>query len=153
MSLLELEDVTVRYGGLVALSEARLQVERGTLVGLIGPNGAGKTTLIDCLAGFTPATSGRMIFDGHDVTSMSAHRRTRLGMIRTFQSLELFDDLSVRDNCRVAASTRRTHFTIFQIYRVVALGAAQEPAEPLDRSSHTRGARRRRVGGMAARVS
>ncbi|MBC7631465.1 ABC transporter ATP-binding protein [Aeromicrobium sp.] len=107
MSLLELDGLTVRYGGLAALSEARLRVERGSLVGLIGPNGAGKTTMIDCLAGFTPATSGRVIFDGHNVTSMPAHRRTRLGMIRTFQSLELFDDLSVRDNCRVAASDPR----------------------------------------------
>ena len=107
MSLLELEDLTVRYGGLAALSEARLRVERGSLVGLIGPNGAGKTTMIDCLTGFTPATSGRVVFDGHDVTSLPAHRRTRLGMIRTFQSLELFDDLSVRDNCRVAAANPR----------------------------------------------
>ncbi|MBC7631326.1 ABC transporter ATP-binding protein [Aeromicrobium sp.] len=107
MSLLELDDLTVRYGGLVALDEARLRVDRGSLVGLIGPNGAGKTTMIDCLTGFTPATSGHVIFDGHEVTSLPAHRRTRLGMIRTFQSLELFDDLSVRDNCRVAASDPR----------------------------------------------
>ena len=107
MSLLELEALTVRYGGLVALDEASLRVERGSLVGLIGPNGAGKTTMIDCLTGFTAATSGRVLFDGTDVTSLAAHRRTRLGMIRTFQSLELFDDLSVRDNCRVAASNPR----------------------------------------------
>ncbi len=104
MSLLDVEDLTVRYGGVVALNEASLRVERGSLVGLIGPNGAGKTTMIDCLTGFTPATSGRVAFDAHDVTRLPAHQRTRLGMIRTFQSLELFDDLSVRDNCRVAAS-------------------------------------------------
>ncbi|MBC7630970.1 ABC transporter ATP-binding protein [Aeromicrobium sp.] len=107
MSLLEVDSLTVRYGGLVALDEARLRVERGSLVGLIGPNGAGKTTMIDCLTGFTPATSGTVVFDGHDVTSLPAHRRTRLGMVRTFQSLELFNDLSVRDNCRVAASDPR----------------------------------------------
>lgn len=107
MSLLELKDLTVHYGGLAALSGANLRVPRGSLVGLIGPNGAGKTTMIDCLTGFTPATSGRVIFDGQDVTSLPAYRRTRLGMIRTFQSLELFDDLSVRDNCRVAATDPR----------------------------------------------
>jgi branched-chain amino acid transport system ATP-binding protein len=117
MSLLEVDDLTVRYGGLAALSEARLRVEPGSLVGLIGPNGAGKTTMIDCLAGFTPATSGRVIFDGHDVTSLSAHRRTRLGMIRTFQSLELFDDLSVRENCRVAAADARWWDPIADVVR------------------------------------
>ena len=103
MSLLEVADLTVRHGGLVALDEVSLQVTEGEVVGLIGPNGAGKTTFIDTLTGFKPPHRGHVTFDGRDITRASAHQRSRAGLVRTFQSLELFDDLSVRDNLLVAA--------------------------------------------------
>ncbi len=105
MSLLEVVDLTVKHGGLVALDGVNLAAEAGSIVGLIGPNGAGKTTFIDTLTGFTPAHRGRISFAGADITTAAPHTRSRAGLVRTFQSLELFDDLSVRDNLLVAAHT------------------------------------------------
>jgi branched-chain amino acid transport system ATP-binding protein len=77
-------------------------VEEGTLVGLIGPNGAGKTTFIDGITGFVP-TTGRIMFDGQEIGSLPAHKRAKAGLGRTWQSLELFDDLTIRENLQVAA--------------------------------------------------
>ncbi|MGN6695109.1 MAG: ABC transporter ATP-binding protein [Aquihabitans sp.] len=105
MTLLEVTDLTVKHGGLVALDGVSLSVEAGGIVGLIGPNGAGKTTFIDTLTGFTPAARGHVTFAGTDITRSAPHARSRAGLVRTFQSLELFDDLSVRDNFLVAAHT------------------------------------------------
>jgi branched-chain amino acid transport system ATP-binding protein len=101
-ALLDVEALSVTFGGLHAVANLGLSVEEGTLVGLIGPNGAGKTTCIDALTGFVPCR-GRITFDGTDITGARAHRRARLGLGRTWQSLELFDDLTVRENLQVAA--------------------------------------------------
>jgi branched-chain amino acid transport system ATP-binding protein len=106
VALLECRDVAVTYGGLKALQPTTLQVDAGQLVGLIGPNGAGKTTLIDALTGVTPC-EGRVTFDGRDLTGMRPHRRAMAGLGRTFQGLELFEDLSVLENLRVAADRTR----------------------------------------------
>jgi len=106
VALLETRDLTVKYGGLTAVDHVSLSVERGQLVGLIGPNGAGKTTFIDGLTGFVD-TTGKIAFDGKDISPLPAHRRALAGMVRTWQSLELFDDLSVADNLRVAAERPR----------------------------------------------
>jgi branched-chain amino acid transport system ATP-binding protein len=105
MALLETTDLTVRYGGLAANDRVNMLVEPGQLVGLIGPNGAGKTTFIDAITGFTGVSSGDVVFDGEAINELSADRRARLGLTRTFQSLELFEDLTVRDNLLVAAET------------------------------------------------
>jgi branched-chain amino acid transport system ATP-binding protein len=111
-ALLEVRDLTVRHGGLVALDEVTLTVLEGQVVGLIGPNGAGKTTFIDTLTGFTAPARGHIAFDGRDLTEAPAHERSRAGLVRTFQSLELFDDLTVRDNLLVAAHTPTLWSTI-----------------------------------------
>jgi branched-chain amino acid transport system ATP-binding protein len=103
MALLETFALTVRYGGLAANSEIDLKVEPGTLVGLIGPNGAGKTTFIDAITGFTHVSSGRVEFDGQEINALTPDERAHRGLSRTFQSLELFEDLSVSDNLLVAA--------------------------------------------------
>ncbi|MCX6520364.1 MAG: ABC transporter ATP-binding protein [Actinobacteria bacterium] len=103
MALLKTYDMTVRYGGLAANADVNLEVPEGKLVGLIGPNGAGKTTFIDAITGFTNVSSGRVEFDGHDLEGMTPDRRAHLGLVRTFQSLELFEDLTVRENLLVAA--------------------------------------------------
>jgi branched-chain amino acid transport system ATP-binding protein len=100
--LLETHALSVTFGGLRAVNDIDLGVEEGQIVGLIGPNGAGKTTFIDALTGFVPA-AGTIHFGGRPLERLSAHRRARLGLGRTWQSLELFDDLSVFDNLRVAA--------------------------------------------------
>jgi branched-chain amino acid transport system ATP-binding protein len=100
---LRVANLTVRYGGVMAVHDVSLEVPAGTIAGLIGPNGAGKTTFIDCLSGFTPAASGRIELDGEPIDGLAAHERARRGLVRTFQSLELFDDLTVRENLLVAA--------------------------------------------------
>ena len=105
MSVLQVDELTVVHGGLVALSAVSLSIEAGQITGLIGPNGAGKTTFIDTITGFTPPESGRITFACADITTASPHHRSRAGLVRTFQSLELFDDLSVRDNLLVATHT------------------------------------------------
>ncbi|NLA34685.1 MAG: ABC transporter ATP-binding protein [Actinobacteria bacterium] len=103
--LLRVERLSVHYGGVVALDDVSFDVSEGTIVGLIGPNGAGKTTCLDALTGFQPATHGSVYFDTNDVTSLAPHRRARHGFVRTFQSLDLFDDLTVRQNLDVGAVT------------------------------------------------
>jgi branched-chain amino acid transport system ATP-binding protein len=107
MPLLSAEDIVVRFGGLRALSDARVDVEPGRVTGLIGPNGAGKTTLFNVITGLQEPTSGRVLFDDKDITDTSPFRRARLGIARTFQKLEAFSSLSVRDNVLVAAEQRR----------------------------------------------
>jgi branched-chain amino acid transport system ATP-binding protein len=105
--VLEAKDVTVRFGGKAALSNTSITVEPGTVTGLIGPNGAGKTTLFNVVTGLLAPNAGQVLLDGRDVTSAAPHRRARLGLARTFQRLELFTSLTVRDNVRVAADIRR----------------------------------------------
>jgi branched-chain amino acid transport system ATP-binding protein len=117
VALLETRDLTVRYGGLAANDNVNLHVEPGKLVGLIGPNGAGKTTFIDAITGFTTVSTGTIQFDGHELNELSADRRAHLGLSRTFQSLELFEDLSVRDNLLVAAEQPRWYSFVLDLFR------------------------------------
>jgi branched-chain amino acid transport system ATP-binding protein len=106
MSLLEVEGLRVAFGGVAAVDDVSFAVDEGSLVGLIGPNGAGKTTCIEALTGYLSQATGVVRFLGRDVTGLPPHRRARLGLARTFQSVELFDDLTVRDNLRAAANRR-----------------------------------------------
>jgi len=102
-ALLETHDLTVSYGGLHANSNVNIKVEKGKLTGLIGPNGAGKTTFIDAITGFTNISSGKAEFRGQDMVGTTPAQRSRNGLVRTFQSLELFEDLTVWDNLIVMA--------------------------------------------------
>jgi branched-chain amino acid transport system ATP-binding protein len=104
MSALEVRDVTVRFGGNVALDQAALTAEPSAVTGLIGPNGAGKTTLFNVICGLLTPQRGRVLVEGRDVTRLATHKRARLGMARTFQRLELFGLMSVHDNVRLAAA-------------------------------------------------
>ena len=103
MASLEVNGVTVAFGGNRALDGVGLTAEPGRVTGLIGPNGAGKSTLFDVVCGLRRPSSGRVLLDGRDVTRMGPARRARHGLARTFQRLELFGRLSVRDNLLVAA--------------------------------------------------
>ena len=102
MSLLKVENVSKRFGNLVAVNEVSMTVEPGELRAVIGPNGAGKTTFFNLISGFTTPTSGKIIFDGEDVTKMLPERRVLRGMARTFQITEVFPELSVRENLQIA---------------------------------------------------
>jgi branched-chain amino acid transport system ATP-binding protein len=102
MPLLEVERVVVQFGGVTAVDEATFAMDTGTVTGLIGPNGAGKTTCFNVITGLQKPTRGAVRFQGKDVTSTPVHRRARQGMARTFQRLEAFGSLTVRDNVRAA---------------------------------------------------
>ncbi len=104
--VLRTNDVSVAYGGLRALTDLSIEVRAGEIVGLIGPNGAGKTTFIDAVTGFTPAT-GRVELAGVRLDTLPPHQRARRGLVRTWQSVELFEDLAVRDNVRVGRDSER----------------------------------------------
>jgi sulfate-transporting ATPase len=99
---LVVERLTVRYGGVVAVNDVSLHIPRGVIVGLIGPNGAGKTSVIDAVTGFAPS-AGAVDLGGRRIDGLAPHARVRAGLGRTFQSLELYDDLSVEENVSVAA--------------------------------------------------
>jgi sulfate-transporting ATPase len=103
---LEVRDLSIRYGGVVAVDSMSLEVRSGEIVGLIGPNGAGKTSFIDAISGFTPMSSGNVILGGDDITSLPAHRRVRAGLVRSWQSLELFEEVSVLENLQIACDRR-----------------------------------------------
>jgi branched-chain amino acid transport system ATP-binding protein len=104
--LLALEEVTVRFGGIVALAGVSMSAGTGEVLGIIGPNGAGKTTLFDVLSGVQSCNSGRVLLDGDDVTGWSVTRRARAGLRRTFQRVQIFGWLSVEDNVMVALEWR-----------------------------------------------
>ncbi len=105
--LLELLDVSVRFGGNVAVDRVSFSVEAGTVTGLIGPNGAGKTTTFNVITGLEDPASGVVRFDGRDITGLKPHRRSRLGIARTFQRLEVFGSLTARENIKVGAEIRQ----------------------------------------------
>jgi branched-chain amino acid transport system ATP-binding protein len=104
--LLQIQNVSRRFGGLVAVGDVSLEVGRGEIVGLIGPNGAGKSTLFNLIAGAIPPSAGTIVFDGQDITGLSAPERCRRGIARTFQVVKSFDSMSVVDNVIVGALVR-----------------------------------------------
>ena len=109
MPVLQVENVSVRFGGIHAVNSVDLTAEAGHVTGLIGPNGAGKTTTFNVITGLQDPTEGRLFLDGREITKLKAHQRARLGIGRTFQRLEVFGSLSARDNVLVAAEIRKRY--------------------------------------------
>ena len=105
--LIEAEGICVNFGGIQALKDARITIEPGRIAGLIGPNGAGKSTLLGVLSGMVRPQSGTVRFRGVDVTNRPPHLRARTGMARTFQRLELWGSMTVRENIETAAEFAR----------------------------------------------
>jgi branched-chain amino acid transport system ATP-binding protein len=124
-AVLRATGLSVDFGGVHALSDVDLEVGPGRLVGLIGPNGAGKTTFIDAISGFVRCR-GRVELDGRDLSGAPPHARARRGLARTWQSVELFDDLTVRENLAVATGHRRSMWA--GIKETVTGSAAAAPA-------------------------
>ncbi|HYA68214.1 MAG TPA: ABC transporter ATP-binding protein [Acidimicrobiales bacterium] len=106
-ALLEVSAVSMRFGGLQALNAISLTVGPGEAVGIVGPNGAGKTTLFNCVCGTLRPSAGRVLFDGQVIDHLAPYRRARLGIRRTFQRVEVFPEMSVRDHVVVAERARR----------------------------------------------
>jgi branched-chain amino acid transport system ATP-binding protein len=106
-AVLHARGITKRFAGVAAVSDVDLDVDEGERIGLIGPNGAGKTTLFNCLLGVLRLDGGTVELSGADVTNMAVHRRARRGLGRTFQRMELFPDIAVRDHLLVADRVQR----------------------------------------------
>lgn len=104
--LLELDDVTIRFGGLTAVEKVSFEVKEGTVVALIGPNGAGKSTVFNVITGIYPPTEGRVLFKGSGITGLKPYTITERGIARTFQNIRLFKNLSVLDNVKIGRHSR-----------------------------------------------
>jgi branched-chain amino acid transport system ATP-binding protein len=127
--LLELENATIRFGGLTAVSELTLSVGENELVGLIGPNGAGKTTAFNMITGVYRPTSGRILFCGKDTLGIKPNRLAARGIARTFQNIRLFGSLSVLDNIRVAARLHNPQGYFGALWRGKGWQAAEAETE------------------------
>jgi branched-chain amino acid transport system ATP-binding protein len=106
MALLEVDTITKRFGGLLAVNAVSFEVDTGEIVSMIGPNGAGKTTAFNCVTGLYPVTSGDIRFAGRSITGMAPHRITKLGITRTFQNIRLFSFMTAVDNVMVGEHVR-----------------------------------------------
>jgi branched-chain amino acid transport system ATP-binding protein len=132
--LLTVTNASKRFGGLLAVDNASLSVKAGGITGLIGPNGAGKTTLFALISGFERATSGAIVFDGADISVLPPHRRAALGIARTFQIVQPFAGLSVRENIAVGAYLH-CHRRDEAMDRAAAIGERVGLAERLDHAA------------------
>jgi branched-chain amino acid transport system ATP-binding protein len=131
--LLAADGVTKRFSGITALDAVSLRVEAGEAVGLIGPNGAGKTTFFNCLLGILRPDAGTVVIDGRDITHWPVYRRSRAGLGRTFQRIELFAGMTVREHLLVAARARRGDGRLWKD----VLGLDRPTAEDQESSAHT----------------
>ena len=134
--MLSARGISVSFGGVHAVVDVDLDVEPGELVGLIGPNGAGKTTFVDAITGFVPHR-GTIALDGADITGLSPHERARRGLARTWQAIELFDDLTVRENLTVAAHHPSLLSTLKEIF-AAASRPIRAPSTRRSRCSRSR---------------
>jgi branched-chain amino acid transport system ATP-binding protein len=137
-TVLRASDITVRYGGVVAVNKVSLTLNSGQILGLIGPNGAGKTTFFNAITGFAPVTQGTITYLQKDVTHMPAYERTRMGMGRTFQTERPFAELTVLENVLISAflhtSDRKSADSIAlqAIEKVGLLDRTHQPAADLN---------------------
>jgi len=125
---LNVDALSVTYGGVTAVKDVDLEVTAGKVIGLIGPNGAGKTSTIDALTGYHAPSQGTVTFAGQDITRMRPHLRARQGLVRTFQSVELFDDLTVEENLLVA----NQRMGVLSALRDLLLPIGAHPREDVD---------------------
>jgi len=132
MSLLGLQNLTKSFGGLMAVNEVSFDVEEGAIVGLIGPNGAGKTTVFNLITGNHRSDRGTVRFEGRDITNWLTHRIVRLGIARTFQTIRLFQNLSVLENVLAGCHCRMSSGSVAAMLRTP--GERREEKKALDRA-------------------
>lgn len=120
MSLLQLDRVTLRFGGLLAVNDLSLEIPEGTVVSVIGPNGAGKTSVFNMITGFYKPTSGDIVFDGTSIVGEKPSRITQMGMARTFQNLRLFPNMSVLENVMSGMHSKTSQGVIGALFRTPA---------------------------------
>ncbi len=135
MSLLEIQSVSVTFGGLAALKQVSFTVEEGEIVGLIGPNGAGKTTLFNCLSGFQPFSEGHIVFGGAPIEALAPHQIAALGLARTFQTSRIFKRMTVLEHLFVGRHLHQRTGLWAAIARPAWVG--REEAEARDRGLRT----------------
>lgn len=119
--MLQVDSLTMKFGGLTAVSNLSFQVQESQLVGLIGPNGAGKTTAFNVITGFYQASSGRVLFQNEEISGKAVHQIAQRGLVRTFQNIRLFKELSVIDNVLIGAHKRRTSHWIDALFKTQKL--------------------------------
>lgn len=128
MPLLEVQQLTKQFGGLIAVKQVDLTIEPGVIASLIGPNGAGKTTFFNMLTGIYPPTAGRMLLENQEITGLPPHRLTELGVARTFQNIRLFNNLSVLENILVGRHSRLQTGLIGTLFRPPAVQLEEQQA-------------------------
>ena len=119
MALLEVSNLTKRFGGLIAVNNVSFSVEKGEILGIIGPNGAGKTTLFSLISGFLKPSSGSVLYDGQSILGIEPHRLVQRGLVRSFQIVQTFADMSVLDVVTTAALSRRPMVCLLYTSRCV----------------------------------
>ncbi len=153
MSFFSAEHLTMRFGGLTAVSDLSLTLNAGELVGLIGPNGAGKTTVFNLISGALKPTGGRIIFEGRELTGLKASAVTQRGVARTFQSIRLFRDLSVLENVMISYHGRLRSSFLEAVLRTPLYAREEQDMEEGSRTLLSRvrleGLARERAGSLA----
>jgi len=136
-ALLDVTNVTVRFGGIVALDNVSLNVTRGAIQAIIGPNGAGKSTLLNVITGLNAATEGAISFEGEKIEGRTSHARTRMGIARTFQNTELFGEMSTLENVMIGLDRHHCYSVVSGMshssrYRQLETSARQEARDLLN---------------------
>jgi len=126
VSLLEVRDLSISFGGLKAVSDFTMSIERGEIVGLIGPNGAGKTTVFNLITGYFPPTGGTMALNGRSIVGLHPYQVAQAGIARTFQNIRLFPENTVLDNVRAAFHPRVKYNLIDAVFRTPRFKAEEE---------------------------
>ncbi|HEV2087607.1 MAG TPA: ABC transporter ATP-binding protein [Cryptosporangiaceae bacterium] len=130
--LLDIDHVTLRFGGVVALDDVSFQLHKGEILGLIGPNGAGKTTLFNAMTGVYKPTSGAVLFDGRRVSGRKPFQINKLGIARTFQNIRLFPEMTALENVMVGADSRHKTSVVGALFRVYRVRAKPEELPKVD---------------------
>src|SRR4051795_8913996 len=128
-AILEVDNVTIRFGGVTALDEVTFDIKEGEILGLIGPNGAGKTTCFNVMTGVYQATSGQIRFDGDPLAKMKRHDITRLGIARTFQNIRLFKSMTALENVMVGADANSKVGLLNALFRTPLHRRTEQAAE------------------------